>query len=49
MLNSNSNNKYDIELVKVPETKLSSTSGGTIGPLYSNNPSDFLLMNSRLK
>jgi len=33
----------------LPETIISSASGGTIGPLYSNNPSDFLVINSKLK
>jgi len=32
-----------------PDTKVSSGSGGTIGPLYKRIPSGFLVMNSKLR
>lgn len=37
------------EINELPETRTSSVSGGTIGPLYSSKPSALLVMNSRLR
>jgi len=47
---SRGNNWRELKgILMLPETIISSASGGTIGPLYSNNPSDFLVINSKLK